>query len=70
MDMYEYIKQALKIRRLNERQLAFLLDKSPQNINRRLKADMKVSFIESIADFLNCDVDIRFIDRNSKRPLI
>ncbi len=70
MDMYEYIKQALKVRRLNERQLAFLLDKSPQNINRRLKADMKVSFIESIADFLNCDVDIRFIDRNSKRPLI
>ncbi|WP_342759360.1 helix-turn-helix transcriptional regulator [Kineothrix sedimenti] len=70
MDMYEYIKQALKIRRLNERQLAFLLDKSPQNINRRLKADMKVSFIESIADFLNCDVDIRFIDRYSKRPLI
>ncbi len=70
MDMYEYIKQSLKIRRLNERQLAFLLDKSPQNINRRLKADMKISFIESIADFLNCDVDIRFIDRNSKRPLI
>lgn len=70
MNIQEYIKMILVKKKLNERQLAILMKESPQNINRKLKSDMKVSFIESIADTLNCDIDIRFIDRNTKEPLL
>lgn len=70
MNMNEYINMVFVKRKTNERQLALSMNESPQNINRKLKGDMKLSFIESIADALNCDVDIRFIDRDSKEPLL
>lgn len=70
MDMNEYINMVFVKRKTNERQLALSMNESPQNINRKLKNDMKLSFIESIADTLNCDVDIRFIDRDTKKPLL
>lgn len=46
------------------------MDELPQNINRKLKSDMKLSFIESVADALNCDVEIKFIDRGTKEHLL
>lgn len=70
MDLQEYIKMALIKKKLNERQLAIIMNESPQNINRKLKSDMKISFLTSVANAMNCDVDITFIDRESKKPLL
>lgn len=57
-------------KKMNERQLAAMMEESPQNINRKIKSDMKISFVESVANTLDCDIDIRFIDRQSKEPII
>ena len=70
MDLQEYIKMTLIKKKLNERQLAIIMNESPQNINRKLKSDMKISFLTSVANAMNCDVDIRFIDRENKKPLL
>lgn len=70
MDIQEYIKMVLVKKKMNERQLAIMMDESPQNINRKIKSDMKISFIESIAYTLDCDIDIRFIDKQSKEPIL
>lgn len=70
MDMKEYIEMAFVKRKTNERQLALSMGESPQNVNRKLKSDMKLSFIESVADALNCDIDVKFIDRMTKEPLL
>ena len=70
MDIQEYIKMVLVKKKLNERQLAIMMNESPQNINRKIKSDMKISFIESVANTLECDVDIKFIDRQTKKPIL
>lgn len=70
MDIQEYIKMVLVKKKMNERQLAAMMEESPQNINRKIRSDMKISFIESVANTLDCDIDIRFIDRQSKEPII
>lgn len=70
MNIQEYIKMVLVKKKMNERQLAAMMEESPQNINRKIKSDMKISFIESVANTLDCDIDIRFIDRQSKEPIL
>lgn len=70
MDIQEYIKMVLVKKKMNERQLAAMMEESPQNINRKIKSDMKISFVESIANTLDCDIDIRFIDRQNKEPIV
>lgn len=70
MDIQEYIKMVLVKKKMNERQLAAMMKESPQNINRKIKSDMKISFIESVANTLDCDIDIKFIDRQSKEPIL
>lgn len=70
IDMNEYINMVFVKRKTNERQVAFKMEESPQNINRKLKSDMKLSFIESVANALDCDVQVKFIDRESKEPII
>ena len=70
MDIQKYIKMVLVTRELNERQLALMMEESSQNINRKIKSDMKISFLKSIANTLGCDLEIRFIDRNTKEPIL
>lgn len=70
MDIQEYIKMVLVKKKLNERQLAIMMNESPQNVNRKIKSDVKISFIESVANVLDCDIDIRFIDRQTKKPIL
>ena len=70
INMYEYIRIAFIKRKTNERQLALSMEESPQNINRKLKADMKLSFVEQVADKLDCDLEIRFIDRKTGKELV
>lgn len=69
MNAQEYIKIVLVKKGLKERHLATLMDDTPQNVNRKIKSDMKISFIESVADALGCDVELKFIDRNTKEEL-
>ena len=70
VDLYEYIKRVLKIRRVSDRQLRLCMDNPVRNMSRKLKSDMKISFIVTIADCLNCDVDIRFIDKDSGHEIV
>lgn len=70
MDIQKYIKMVLVTKELNERQLALMMEESPQNINRKIKSDMKISFLKSIANTLGCDLEIKFIDRNTKEPIL
>jgi hypothetical protein len=70
MDIQEYIKIALVKKKLNERQLALLMNEAPQNINRKIKSDMKISFIEQVATALDCELEIRFIDKETKQPIL
>ena len=69
MNVQEYVKIVLVKKGLKERHLAALLDDTPQNINRKIKSDMKISFIESIANALECDIELKFIDRETKEEL-
>lgn len=69
MEVAEYIKMALVKKKMNERKLSAAIGEAPQNVNRKLKSDMKISFIESIANALDCDIDIQFIDRKTGKPL-
>lgn len=42
-----------------------------QNLNNKLKRNnFKIQEIEEIADKLNCDLQVKFIDRETKEPLI
>lgn len=73
VNLYEYIKRVLKIRRVSDRQLSLCMscmDNPVRNMSRKLKSDMKISFIVAIADCLNCDVDIRFIDKDSGNEIV
>ena len=69
MDIQEYIKIALVKKKLTERQLALLMNEAPQNINRKIKSDMKISFIDQVAAALDCNLEIRFIDKETKQPI-
>lgn len=69
MNAQEYIKIVLVKKGLKERHLAELMNDTPQNVNRKIKSDMKISFINSVADALGCDVELKFIDRDTKEEL-
>lgn len=48
--------------------LAAKLNKSTQNLSNLLKKDnFRESELIDIADALNCDLEINFIDRNTKK---
>lgn len=75
MDMTEYIKLCLVKRKLSARQLAASLDPesdtSAQNLNNKMKRNnFKIQELEAIADKLDCDLQVRFIDRKTNEPLI
>lgn len=75
MDITEYIKLCLVKRKLSSRQLALKMDPdSPtaaQNLNNKLKRNnFKIQEIEEIAELLDCELEVRFIDKESKKPLI
>lgn len=69
MDAQEYIKIVLVKKGLKERHLAEMMNDTPQNVNRKIKSDMKISFINNVADALGCDVELKFIDRKTKEEL-
>lgn len=66
------IKQKIDIIRayknnMSEAELARLMSETPQNVNRKLKGDIKVSFLESLATALDCQLEITFIDNKTNQ---
>lgn len=56
---------------MSESELARRMGQTPQNLNNKYKRDaFKVSELERVADALDADLQIKFIDRNSREPII
>lgn len=60
------IKSILIYKDLTITDLSTKIDKSPQNLSNLLKKDnFREKELEQIADALNCDLKIEFIDRQT-----
>lgn len=71
-DVREYIKLC-RVKRgdMTEAELARRTGQTPQNMNNKYKRNtFKVSELEKIANALNADLQIRFIDRETGQPII
>lgn len=56
---------------ISESELARRMGQTPQNLNNKYKRNtFKVAELERIADALDADLQIKFIDRKSKEPII
>lgn len=70
--MREYIKLCLVKRGdMSEAELARRTGQTPQNLNNKYKRNVfKVSELEKIANALDSDLRIQFIDRKTGKPII
>ena len=68
----EYINLCrVKCGNISEAELARRTGQTPQNMNNKYKRNtFKVSELEKIADALNADLSICFIDRETNKPII
>ena len=56
---------------MTEAELARRTGQTPQNMNNKYKRNtFKVSELEKVADALNADLKISFIDRDTGEPII
>ena len=71
MDMTEYIRIILVKRgNMTETELARRINTSPQNIHNKFKRNnFTMKDLQEIADALDCDLQIRFIDRTTGEAL-
>lgn len=71
MDIPKYIKLCLLQRDISVSDLAQRLNTTRQNLNQKmLRHSLKESDLINIADALNADVSLRFIDRDTGEPII
>jgi len=72
MDVREYIKLCcVKRGNITEAELARKTNQTPQNMNNKYKRNtFKVSELEKIAEALNAELKISFIDKDSGEPII
>jgi len=71
MDLAEYIKLCLVKRKTTLSRLAELTEQSQPNLSNKMKRNHFDSLeLERIAQALNADLEIRFIDKDTKEPLI
>ena len=72
MDIREYINLCrVKKGNISEAELARRTGQTPQNMNNKYKRNtFKVSELEKIAEAFNADLEIKFIDRETKLPII
>ncbi len=71
MDFTEIIKIACIKRKISLTELAERTKQSQQNLTNKLRRnDFKTSELERIAAALDAELDIRFVDRQSGRPII
>ncbi len=71
-DVREYINLCrVKRGNISEAELARRTGQTPQNMNNKYKRNtFKVSELEKIAEALNADLKISFIDKNTNLPII
>jgi len=71
-DVREYINLCrVKCGNISEAELARKTGQTPQNMNNKYKRNtFKVSELEKIADALNADLQIKFVNRDTKKPII
>ncbi len=70
MNMNENIKIACVKRNISIAELARRSNQTPQNFNQKMKINnFKTEELEKIADALNCDLEIHFVDKNTKEVL-
>lgn len=72
MDVREYINLCrVKRGNMTEAELARRTGQTPQNMNNKYKRNtFKVSELEKIADAMDADLRIQFIDRDTGDPII
>lgn len=68
----EYISLCrVKRGNMTEAELARRTGQTPQNMNNKYKRNtFKISELEKVADALNADLQIAFIDRDTGKPII
>ena len=71
MDIAQDIRICMIKRNMKTKDLAEKSGQSRQNITNKLRNnDFKTSELEKIANALNSDLRIQFIDRDTKEPII
>jgi len=71
MNIAEMIKILCVKRNLSVAELSVKLGNTKQNLfNKLYRNDMKLSDIEKIADALNCELSLQFIDKETKDVLV
>lgn len=71
MDLAEYIKLCLVKRKTTLSRLAELTEQSQPNLSNKMKRNhFDSAELEKIAAALNCELNIQFIDKDTKEPLI
>jgi transcriptional regulator with XRE-family HTH domain len=71
MDVREYIRICcVKRGNITEAELARRTGQTPQNMNNKYKRNtFKISELEKVADALNADLKIVFVDRDTGEPI-
>ena len=71
MNIVEYIKLCLVKKNLTFTKLAELTEQSQSNLANKVKrGKFQTDELEKIAAALNSSLDIRFIDNDTKQPII
>lgn len=72
MDIREYIKLCcVKRGGITEAELARRTGQTPQNMNNKYKRNaFKISELEKVAEALNADLKVSFIDKETGEPII
>jgi hypothetical protein len=72
MDVREYIKLCcVKRGNMSEAELARRTGQTPQNMNNKYKRNtFKVSELEKVAEALDADLRISFVDKETGKPII
>lgn len=70
MELTEYIQKCTKKKNLTYTKLAELTGQSQSNLANKLKRGyLMTTDLEKIADAMGADLDIRFLDRETGRPV-
>ncbi len=72
MDVREYIKLCcVKRGNMSEAELARRTGQTPQNMNNKYKRNtFKISELEKVAEALDADLRISFVDKETGKPII
>lgn len=71
MDLTQTIKIILIKRKMTVTQLSVSTNQSQSNLTHKLQRnDFRISDLEKIANALDCELSIKFIDNQTNKPII